>query len=216
MNFTCADCPTKNCRFGKLDQLPTVCPTKEMDKAWFQGLYNEEDLAIAHNAALTEARGYCRQTRLEETMAFAYRMGYKKIGIGFCVGLSREAKMLADILRENGFLVEAISCKHGSVEKAFVDISQKDFVNKCEQFEIMCNPAGQAELLCKRGVDLCVILGLCVGHDTLFIRHCEKPVTVLSSKDRVMGHNPMAALYVSDSYLKRVHTFIQDNFPEEP
>ena len=60
-----------------------------------------------------------------------------------------------------------------------------------------------------------VVLGLCVGHDTLFIRHSKAPVTVLSGKDRVLAHNPVGALYLADSYLKRVYHFIDDNFSDE-
>ena len=64
----------------------------------------------------------------------------------------------------------------------------------------MCNPIGQAVFLNKEKMDLNLILGLCVGHDTLFIKYSEAPVTVFATKDRVLGHNPMAALYLSESY----------------
>ena len=43
-------------------------------------------------------------------------------------------------------------------------------------------------------------MGLCVGHDSLFFRHSEAPVTVLAVKDRVLGHNPLAAVYLADGY----------------
>ncbi|HHT71048.1 MAG TPA: DUF1847 domain-containing protein, partial [Firmicutes bacterium] len=64
------------------------------------------------------------------------------------------------------------------------------------------NPIGQAMALNKSQTDLNIILGLCVGHDTLFIKYSQAPVTVLAVKDRVLGHNPMAALYLADSYYK--------------
>ena len=54
----------------------------------------------------------------------------------------------------------------------------------------MCNPIGQAVFLNKAGTQLNVILGLCVGHDSLFIKHAEAPVTVFAVKDRVLAHNP--------------------------
>ena len=214
MNFTCADCGTKACEQRNYDKMPddSVCISKNTDQQWFKDLYDEEDLKIAHNAAVTEAAGYCRQTRLEETMAFAYRMGYRKLGIGFCTGLSKEASVLAHVLRDNGFEVEAACCKCGSIPKEFVGITREEQLHPERDFEIMCNPAGQAEYLTSRGCELCIILGLCVGHDTLFIRHCKAPVTVLSGKDRVMAHNPIGALYQADSYLSRVHTFIKDTF----
>jgi len=48
-------------------------------------------------------------------------------------------------------------------------------------------------------VDLAILLGLCIGHDTLFIKYCRVPMTVLAVKDRVFGHNPMAALYLANT-----------------
>ncbi len=67
----------------------------------------------------------------------------------------------------------------------------------------MCNPIGQAIALNNAHTDLNIILGLCVGHDTLFIKHSKAPVTVMAVKDRVLGHNPMAALYLAESYYKK-------------
>ena len=49
----------------------------------------------------------------------------------------------------------------------------------------MRNPIAQAELLNEAGTELNIIVGLCVGHDALFIRHCKAHVTVLAAKDHV-------------------------------
>jgi uncharacterized metal-binding protein len=59
----------------------------------------------------------------------------------------------------------------------------------------MCAPLCQADILNQAGTDLNVMIGLCVGHDALFARHSAAPVTTLVVKDRVLGHNPAAALY---------------------
>jgi hypothetical protein len=59
--------------------------------------------------------------------------------------------------------------------------------------EPMCTPIAQAEVLNTEKVDLAILLGLCVGHDTLFLKYCHVPCTVLAVKDRVLGHNPLAA-----------------------
>ena len=58
----------------------------------------------------------------------------------------------------------------------------------------MCNPLAQARLLADAGVDLNIIIGLCVGHDALFIAHASGPVTCLVAKDRVHDHQPVAGL----------------------
>ncbi len=214
MKFTCADCGSKACEFLDYEKMPSaeVCITRSGEANKTKNSYSEEDLRLAHNAAAVEAAGYGRYSRLEETMDFAKRMGYRKLGIAFCAGFSNEARVLAGIFRENGFEVEAAVCKNGSVPKEFIGIGKGQYVNREADFEIMCNPVGQAEHLCAQACELCVVLGLCVGHDSLFIRHCTVPVTVLVCKDRALGHNPAAAIYNCDSYLSRVHTFIKDHY----
>ena len=44
------------------------------------------------------------------------------------------------------------------------------------------------------------LLGICVGHDTLALRHMEAPATVLAVNNRMLGHNPLAAVQCGDSY----------------
>ena len=68
----------------------------------------------------------------------------------------------------------------------------------------MCNPIAQAELMNEANTELNVVLGLCVGHDSLFYKHSNAPVTTLVAKDRVLAHNPCAALYQADAYYKRL------------
>jgi uncharacterized metal-binding protein len=75
----------------------------------------------------------------------------------------------------------------------------------------MCNPIGQAAILDAEGVDLNILLGLCVGDDTLFIKHAKAPVTVLAVKDRVLAHNPLGALYTS----KHIYTRLNTRRPKE-
>ena len=57
-----------------------------------------------------------------------------------------------------------------------------------------------------------MIVGLCVGHDTLFIKHSDAPVTYLIVKDRVLAHNPAGALYQSSMYYRRI---MEPGFPSE-
>jgi uncharacterized metal-binding protein len=71
-------------------------------------------------------------------------------------------------------------------------------------YEAICNPILQAKLLNRQKTDLNVVVGLCVGHDSLFIRHSKAPVTTLITKDRVLGHNPAAALYTTGFYYKKL------------
>ena len=72
------------------------------------------------------------------------------------------------------------------------------------QYESACNPIAQAKLLEEAGCELNIVIGLCVGHDSLFIKYAKAPITVLVAKDRIFGHNPAAALYLSGSYYRKL------------
>lgn len=208
--FTCSHCKNEFCYIGDVSEAPAFCPTRVSSVDQELERYDEEDRRMARAAAIVEGRYYGMLTRVEEIMEFALQMGYHHIGVGFCGGLMAEAKVFVDILRANGFQVDSINCKNGSVEKTLMGVDQNDFVH-CERAdERMCNPAGQAEKLDAAGCELNVLVGLCVGHDSLFIKHSKAPVTVLAAKDRVLGHNPIAAIYTADSYRKSLYHYVEN------
>jgi len=170
-----------------------------------EGKYlSQDDLReFALAAARTEAAGYCKEPRVEEIMNFARRIGARRLGIASCIGLIREARLLQEILEANGFEVDSVCCKVGSIDKEKIGLTDEEKIHP-GQYEPLCNPVGQAMLLNKAGTELNIAMGLCVGHDSLFFKHSEAPVTVLVAKDRVTGHNPVAALYTSHSYYRRL------------
>lgn len=200
--FTCADCAVTNCD-SQNKSYPSFCYTTNLSKEFVNDAiktYDEDDnrqMMIA--AAEVEYEYYCKNTRLEDTMEFAKKMGWKRIGIATCVGLISETRTLAKVLRANGFEVFGIGCKAGAYPKVKMGIDQK-----CEAVgKNICNPILQAKTLNAEKTDMNIIMGLCVGHDMLFTKYSEAPVTTLVAKDRVLGHNPVAALYNAESYYKR-------------
>lgn len=201
--YICAMCNKHNCKTGELKNVPLNCPCNEKEQQEnIKKLYlEEENNKLAYNSALVEAEGYCKKTRLEEIMDFANKCNFKKLGIAFCIGFTREAKILYKVLTHNGFTVESVVCKNGSIPKEFLNIKEYEKVRP-DTYEPMCNPIGQAVLLNKAETDLNIILGLCVGHDSLFIKYSNAPVTVFAVKDRVLAHNPLGALYLSEGYYK--------------
>ena len=136
-------------------------------------------------------------------MAYARRIGATHLGVACCIGTQREGRLAQDIFAANGFRVSSVICKVGSIPKENVGISDAEKIRP-GQFEVLCNPLAQAKLLAKVGTQLNVLVGLCVGHDSLFFRHSTAPVTVLIVKDRVTGHNPAAVLNTSHSYYRRL------------
>ena len=206
----CALCGVKACTLEPDAKTPPdFCPMTtdpELLAAVEREYATREDVRrLALESARTEAAGYCKQTRVEEIMDFARRLGVQRLGIAHCVGLMQEAKAARDIFRAGGFEVFTVCCKAGSIPKEAVGLHDAEKVRP-GQFEAMCSPVGQAALLAKAGTGLNVVIGLCVGHDSIFFMHSKAPATVLVAKDRVLGHNPVAALYTSHSYYKRLTT----------
>ena len=208
IELRCPICGVKACSCEpNTKKLPSFCPMEVESEqlAAIERRYMEdaELRKLALESARTEAAGYCRNTRIQEIMDFARRIGATKLGIAHCVGLMQEARIASEIFSGNGFQVHAICCKVGSISKEKLGLKDEEQVHP-GHFESLCNPVAQAELLAKAGTQLNVVIGLCVGHDSIFFKHSHAPVTVLVAKDRVLGHNPAAALYTSHSYYRRL------------
>ena len=196
---SCVDCGVTNC--NKMDKYyPDFCLTTGMDETLLGEvirLYDdEENKKVTLAAAGVESDYYCQMCRVEETIEFAKRIGAKKIGIATCVGLIRETCTLSRILRSHGFEVYGVACKADTVRKTEVGIPKT-----CENTGVnMCNPILQAKMLNAEHTDLNIVMGLCVGHDSMFYKYAEGLTTTLVVKDRVLGHNPVATLYAADGY----------------
>lgn len=205
----CAYCPdtVRACRQGEAEERgPGFCPSKVDPAAQSiaRAIYdNPEVRRISYESAVVESEGYCKWSRVEEIVQFAKRMGFKKIGIASCISFVDHAYVLSGILESHGFEVVSVACKNGSVPKEEMGVADNQKVRP-GQFEAMCNPIAQAELLNQHGCELNVLMGLCVGHDSLFFRYAKGLVTVLVAKDRVLAHNPIGALNLADSYYRRV------------
>ncbi len=198
--LSCVDCGTRACGTRDEAKYPSFCMTERLDDALVdevKDLYrnDEETNRISRESALIEGEFYGKMTRVEETLEFIKRMGYKKIGIATCGGLLEESKTFAKILRARGFEVVTACCKIGAIDKSFVGVPDDKKLNGGCGHESMCNPVMQAKVLAENKCDFNVVIGLCVGHDTLFFKYNEIPATVLVAKDRVLLHNPAAALY---------------------
>lgn len=214
MDLKCSICRVQACSSAPgVKSVPAFCPTSLELEALPQAnqLYHSdpEIQKLALSAARVEATGYCRWPRVQEVMEFARGIGATRLGIATCVGLIREAGLLQEILEANGFQVSSVCCKVGSIPKEEIGLAEDEKVHP-GQFEALCNPVGQAKLLNDAGTELNVVVGLCVGHDSLFFKHSVAPVTVLVAKDRVTGHNPVAALYTSHSYYRRLRDNIRE------
>jgi uncharacterized metal-binding protein len=218
----CAKCPIKACSPGiKAEEVPSIekapdfCPMKLMPDVIEKAVaeYNKPEIKeFARLSSVQEFECYenlpdglrTKNPRILELIQFARKCGYKKLGLAFCGGLDYEARLLTEVLENKGFEVISVRCKVGATPKENIGIKPEEKIDGPENWESMCNPIVQAEIINAEKVDLAIMLGLCIGHDTLFIKYCRVPMTVIAVKDRVTGHNPLATLYLSNSYYSRL------------
>jgi len=195
---------------------PIFCPTKEYItiKNAIKEYEKPEIRKFAYMASIQEAECYANRhikpyvlhpikPRVQEICEFAKKMSYKKIGVAFCVGLYSEARTLSNILKAQGFNVVSVVCKVGCTPKEVIGIKDDEKI-RIGEFETMCSPIVQAILLNEEKTDFNILVGLCVGHDSLFFKYSKAFTTVLVVKDRVLAHNPAGALYTTGSYYARL------------
>jgi len=203
------------CATEHSDQGPANCPTKTKRDVIQQALaeYDKPEVKeFARQASVQEFECYLnlpegitpRHPRVEEVVQFAKKMGYKKLGIAFCGGLMDEARLLAEILENRGFNVVSVCCKAGGTAKETIGITEEQKIKGPGTWESMCSPITQAKILNDEGTEFNIAVGLCVGHDSLLFKYTDAPTTVLVAKDRVFGHNPVAGLYLSHSYYRKL------------
>ena len=108
----CDKCSTRACfpviKAGEkpsLEQTPPFCPMKLEAEVFERALseYDKEEIReFARLASIQEFQCY-EQTpqglrtkipRVEETVQFAHKNGYRRLGLAFCVGLANEARIL--------------------------------------------------------------------------------------------------------------------------
>ena len=205
--LTCSACGALSCKNDE-GKYPPFCLTKSLDQDLLQetlDIYDNDEVlgTIAKVSAGIEGDFYGQKTRVEETIEFIIRIGAKKIGIATCVGLIPETRLFTNILDKEGIEYYTVGCKVGAVDKTRIGIPEEKKLNRGCGHESMCNPILQAKILTEQKTDFNIMMGLCVGHDSLFLKHVEAPTTVLVVKDRVLCHNPVAALYGSTGMYSR-------------
>lgn len=180
--MNCASCKEKTCHKGK-----DCTKIAEDVKIAYKG----DALNSLRVSTRIESQYYMKKNRIEELILYAKEMHYKRLGVAFCIGMENEAEILCVLLSQY-FEVSSVCCKVCGIDKSYFEL---DRLRNAAEEEAMCNPIGQAMILNNEKTDLNIILGLCIGHDTLFTKYSEAPVTTLAVKDRVLAHNPLGAIY---------------------
>lgn len=196
----CANCVNQTCFSGQ-GEMPAECPEKNEKE------FNSQEPV----AGFVEFASQTRKThinRINEIIEYARFMQIKKIGFASCIGLHDELRVVTSMVKKAGLHSISIMCKTGTYEKKSVGVPARFRMTTQTGYSVgcaACNPVAQAMVLNKEKTDLNIMIGLCVGHDSIFMKYSEAPTATLIAKDRSNGHNPAAALYnfYSDNFFKR-------------
>ncbi len=199
---------------GKLPEIVRSTRHQDLVSQSLEAIHSPDVREFARQASIQEAEGYCNREkgyesvrpvkpRIVEIIEFALKMKYQKVALVFCVGLRREAAIVHEIFEAQELDVISIVCKVGRVQKEALGLREDQKVAPGSH-ESMCNPILQALVANRCQSQFNVLLGLSVGHDSLFFRYADAPGTVLAVKDRLLGHNPLAAIYEYGSYYRHL------------
>jgi uncharacterized metal-binding protein len=148
-----------------------------------EDLYDEQEkdlMKIAYESVKISA-----SHRIDEFISFAKKANYHKIGIAHCIRMQKYADKFARILKRHGFDVYYADCK-------------KDRINNCEfpseESRIKNTPLYQAKYLEEKNTDINVNIGLCLGHELMFIKKSHAPVTTILVRDFATKHRIVKSL----------------------
>ncbi len=176
-----------NCTYDKQCRKSETCIATSFDRDEVIQKYAEESEIVQAAAELVDFGRAGTLSRLQETIAFAQKMKYKRIGLAYCYGMENQVQQIAEIIRKNDLNVRTVSCTVGG-------IPQNEVNPESSICNVSCNPIGQARQFNHENVDLVVMIGLCLGHDILFQREVKADCTTLVVKDRVHNHAPLKVL----------------------
>lgn len=204
LHTTCASCKMESCFKGDKENMPKNCPMRCSE--YMDSILSKYDSPEIHK--FYQATKMCVGTEDEHrytprTRAFidlCKYMGYKKIGMAFCAMFWEEAELYAKILRRNGLEVVSACCLNGGFNETEHDVPLPEVCVK-PGFDPACNPIGQAVLLNEQKTEFNVVIGLCLGHDSLFMKYSDAMCTVMAIKDVAMANgNPLNALKLYHNY----------------
>ena len=194
-DLNCMNCTVAACEHTDRER-PGFCVqphvAEEMSRKAYELYMSPENYGIVKAATLV-VEETVDSTRVQDTIKFAHYLGAKRIGIATCTIMLNETRILSKLLSEAGFEVEAIGCKIDDNHRADFDLDP----TKDGSDPVLCNPIMQALLLNEAHTDLNINMGLCVGHDALFAKYSDAPVTTLVAKDFPAANNPCSVLYTA-------------------
>lgn len=187
-------CTKQGCwRGGYPQKFPDYCAANRYEdeiSAAGEEYQKPENRSIYKAACVTGAVNDGFRPRIQEAIHFTQIMEISSVGLAVCGAFEQEVKLIKELFGLNNITAVTANCPIGNMSAAQRHMPELDqYVNSA------CNPIAQATILNKENTQLNFIIGLCMGHDILFTKYSNAPVSTLIVKDRMLGNNPAAALY---------------------
>ncbi|MCF7940138.1 MAG: DUF1847 domain-containing protein [Spirochaetia bacterium] len=181
--MNCITCASKKCRSAH------SCGAESFDLQETLQQYHLQEAQDTVQAAAQLVDGGRAGTlsRMQELIEFIHSMHYQNVGLAYCYGMEQLAGDVRELLRQASIRAVGVSCTVGGVSQSAIN-------DESTLEGVSCNPINQAAQLDAQGVDLAVVIGLCLGHDVIFNRTFSGDVTTLVVKDRVYDHAPVRGI----------------------
>lgn len=179
----CTNCQPKTCRVSGSCGIEKFNSTEVIEDY----LEPKNQIILLAAASLVDNGKAGTLSRLQETILFIKRMDYKKVGLAYCYGMEKGAKLMKEKFKAEGIRLRTVSCTVGGINQDKINASS------CTE-KVSCNPLGQARELNDEKVDFVIIMGICLGHDILLQRNLKSDFTTFVVKDRVFNNAPLKAI----------------------
>jgi len=175
----CLDCPTKNCFHRALQAKTGNCLEIDYSRE-IRLAPPERDLISRANAATLQAfKGRSKgdfTLNWLKTFVKEFFGSQATVGIACCIGSIETARTVTEAIESQGMKTALVTCKLGGLTVSSVNRDGEP----CEHPG--CNPIAQARILNELDVPVVVLVGLCIGHDMIFIKHCKAYVIPFITK----------------------------------
>ncbi len=182
ISFTCGEC-TALTGFTNNVEAPDGCLKLALDREELLRLIDiYKDYSSTTFSDVTESKSIGSVigtfSSAEEIVSYARNIGAKKIGITSCSGFLKETREFILHLERHHLESYCVICNIGTPGKDAISLTRRVETDG-DIYDANCNPALQAYLLDREKTELNVIIGLCAGNDSLFLRHSATPAAHL-------------------------------------
>ncbi|SDP84157.1 DUF1847 domain-containing protein [Desulforhopalus singaporensis] len=161
-------CPKQDCWRSGDKKMPSYCVANtylEEIEAAKREYRKDENIRLYSAACEVGAVNDGFRPRIEEALHFAKQLNCTRVGLAACAAFENETRILKSLFRKEGIQVFCTNCPIGGVTA-----EERGLPQLAEYINSACNPIAQAKILNRERTELNFIVGLCMGHDMVYVK----------------------------------------------